>query len=46
VGPTSLIVSGDCAKVVMGLYIYHFPNHICSKLTKLLMSLPSVWFST
>jgi len=41
-----LIVSGGLAKVVMGLYIYHFPNHICSKLTKLLMSLPSVWFST
>jgi hypothetical protein len=20
-----LLVSGDCAKVVMGLYIYHFP---------------------
>jgi len=35
VGPTSFIVSGDCAKVVMGLYIYHFPNHICSKIDQI-----------
>jgi hypothetical protein len=30
-----LIVSGGLAKVVMGLYIYHFPNHICSKIDQI-----------